>query len=81
MSLGVELSRLRRADGADVYFWAVVPLYADELAFKLRAGTDALTDAFDRARITHVVKRDRPSALTSGKKPGWWPFGAAEYPL
>jgi hypothetical protein len=46
------------------------------LAFKLKAGTDALLEAMDRARITDVVSRDRRSALTSGKRHAWWPFGS-----
>jgi hypothetical protein len=77
MSLGIEFSRMHRDDGADTYFWAVVPIYEDELIFKMYKGVDALMDALDTAGITDVVSRDRASALGSRTTRGWWPFETA----
>jgi Suppressor of fused protein (SUFU) len=77
LSLGVEFSRMRRSDGADTYFWSVMPIYANEMEFKLQHGADALMDAFDKAGITDIVSRDRACALGMGARRRWWPFGSA----
>lgn len=62
LTLGEEFSRLRRPDGADTYFWAVIPLYAEEVELKMKQGTDALMDAMDRAKISDIVRQERPRA-------------------
>jgi hypothetical protein len=59
-SLGEGFSRMQRSDGAETFFWAVVPLYPQELQFKLEHGASALMDALDAAGINDVVARDRP---------------------
>jgi hypothetical protein len=33
----------------------VIPLHESEMNLKLRSGTDALTDLFDKKRVTDVV--------------------------
>lgn len=77
MSLGIEFSRLRRHDGADTHFWAVVPIVEDELTLKMNKGVDALMDALDTAGISDVVSHGRASALESKTSRRWWPFGTA----
>lgn len=44
-----------------IHFFAVVPLYSEEMDLKLRAGTDALTERFNEAHITDVVDLRRPN--------------------
>jgi hypothetical protein len=42
-----------------VTFYSVVPLHAEEMAFKLRFGTDKLLDRFDRKNLNDVVNPQR----------------------
>lgn len=44
-----------------IRFMSVVPLYQEEMDFKLRKGSDELLDRFDRDGITDVVAVDRPN--------------------
>jgi hypothetical protein len=50
-------------DNATIYFFALTPIYPEEMQYKLRAGTKALDDLLDAARITELVQIDRPSAV------------------
>jgi hypothetical protein len=43
----------------EISFLAVVPLYEQEMNFKLRSGSDALTDRFQRAGINDIVDVSR----------------------
>lgn len=54
----------RLAIGADkeIAFFAVVPLYPEELALKLRAGADTLLERFDKKRIDDTVDPRRANA-------------------
>ena len=45
-----------------ICFMAVVPLYGEEMALKLRHGTDGLLDAFDDAQVNDIVLPGRPNA-------------------
>jgi hypothetical protein len=49
-----------------VFFWAAVPLYPQELQFKLENGMDALLDLFDTHRVTERIDVGRPSVVGSG---------------
>ena len=71
LSLGEAMHKLERPNGQVIRFWNVLPLYADEVKFKLRKGADALLDRFDAAGIADVVDPARPSVLTSKR---WWRF-------
>lgn len=67
LSLGEGFMRMQRTDGAEIFFWSVVPLYTQELELKLEKGSDALMDAFDAAGVDDVVRQDRPRALARKK--------------
>jgi hypothetical protein len=56
-----QFPRLELADGRTVGFYAVVPLYADEMQFKLDKGGDALVDRLDKAGVTELIDPERPS--------------------
>jgi hypothetical protein len=58
-----EFDELTTRDGTRINFYGVYPLYAGELGYKLRNGSDALCDAMEAAEITEVFKADRPSVL------------------
>jgi hypothetical protein len=50
--------------GGDVVrFWQMIPLYADELAYKMEHGADALLELFDAAGLSRIVDIARPSCL------------------
>ena len=49
------------ADGRTVNLYALHALHADEMTLKLDKGTDALLDAFDRAKVAEVLQPMRPS--------------------
>ncbi len=68
VTLGGRFFTLRRRGGCNIHFWAVVPLYREELEFKLREGTEALLDAFERHGITDVIDPQRTNVARA--KPG-----------
>lgn len=47
--------RLRINEEKEITFYAAVPLYAEEMNFKLRSGTDKLLDKFDRADVSDII--------------------------
>jgi hypothetical protein len=53
----------------EVQLYAVYPLHADELAFKLARGWDALAERLDAADVTDLVDPDRPSSVAAPAKP------------
>ncbi|MCB1233189.1 MAG: suppressor of fused domain protein [Verrucomicrobiae bacterium] len=55
-----------------IHFHAVIPLHEDELALKLREGTEALFDGFERDGVTELLEVARPSSLV--RKNRWFPF-------
>ena len=52
---------LERPGTGDVHFLAVVPLHRDEMELKLRKGSDALFDPFQRAGVTELLDPGRGS--------------------
>lgn len=55
----------------DIQFYAVVPLYKEEMELKLRKGTDELLDRFDHKDIDDHINLERKNV---GKR-SIWPFG------
>lgn len=56
-----EFARLELEDEDAVHFFALIPLYADELAFKLEHGGDALEHRLRRAGVDELLHPARPS--------------------
>ena len=52
---------LVRRDGQPVLFWALLPLYREEMELKLREGAEALLERFERHDLTAVVDPRRPN--------------------
>lgn len=48
---------------AQIELLTLLPLYAEELDYKVQHGLDALLDAFTAAGISEVVDPERPSAI------------------
>jgi hypothetical protein len=60
-----------RSDGTTVRFWSLYPLYAEEMTLKLRKGSEAILDRFEKGGITDVIDKARPNVAATK---GWWPF-------
>ena len=63
LTLGERTWVLRRPDGTQCCFWAVVPLYAAELRYKMQHGIEALMACFDRASVFDRIDPHRASAV------------------
>lgn len=66
-----EFSQLTIPGIKDVQFYAVVPLYAEEMELKLRKGTDELLERFDRNGVDDKIRLDRQNVA----RRKIWPFG------
>lgn len=53
-----------------VHFYALVPLYREEMDFKLKRGTEPLCDLFDKAGVNELVDITRKNVC----KRSLWPF-------
>lgn len=63
LTLGESAWVLERPNGAKCFFWAVVPLHAAELRYKMQHGAEALIEVFDRAKVFDRIDPTRRSAL------------------
>ena len=63
-----QLAVLERPGEDDVHFLMVVPLHADEMAFKLEHGAPALYDAMAEARVEVMVDPRRPSVVGAKRR-------------
>jgi hypothetical protein len=55
-------------DGRPISFLSIIPLYTDELQFKLDKGTDALLGLFDKAGVNELLNPTRPSVVTTSPR-------------
>jgi hypothetical protein len=55
-----ELQKLRVGEKA-INFYAIIPLYDEEMTLKVRRGSGALGQLLDRAKVTELVELGRPS--------------------
>jgi hypothetical protein len=68
----LDAFELTLSTGETVLFCGLVPLHADELAFKLEHGADALMQRLDKAGVTEVWDPGRPSVLAAPIRPSGW---------
>jgi hypothetical protein len=66
VNLSSDLLTFRCRPDKEVWFFAVLPLYLDEMNFKLRKGVDALMSAFERYGITELLDPRRRSVVSGG---------------
>lgn len=62
-----EFDRLVLSDGRSIRFWLVLPLHADELAFKMRRGMDALLERFETEHLSPIVHPHRKSVVKGAR--------------
>jgi hypothetical protein len=72
VSLPAEAWRIPLEEEREVQLYSLIPLYAEEMDFKLRRGTEALIDRFEKAGVTDVLDVRRPKAIARRR---FWPFG------
>jgi hypothetical protein len=67
MTLGKNVWSMKAKSGEEVFFWAAVPLYPEELQFKIENGMDALLDLFDRNKVSERIDVRRRSVVGSSR--------------
>lgn len=65
-----EFTSLEINKNKTIYFFSVVPLYEEEMNYKLKYGADALTEKFDKNGITELIDINRVNVC----KKSLWPF-------
>lgn len=61
-------------DDKVIHFFALYPLYREEMDFKIRHGSEELIERFEKHGTTDVVDLRRPNVCGAPKKRRWWPF-------
>jgi Suppressor of fused protein (SUFU) len=56
-----EFTQLDVDEESTIWFWALYPLYREEINFKLKHGSDALFERLENAGVTEMVDIDRPN--------------------
>lgn len=59
LSFEQEVLKLYTKDGKRISFYTLVPLYREEMSFKMEHGVDALLDLFDKNKIDDTIVIDR----------------------
>ncbi len=75
ISLGPGFLNLDVPNGPRITFFALIPLYREEMDYKLKSGSDALMDRFDKARVSDIIDSRRPNVCLFGRK-RWFGGGA-----
>ena len=57
-----------------IHFYSLVPVYQEEMDFKLQQGCDALLKKFDQFHVTDLIDPRRTNVITGRKAGGnpWW---------
>jgi hypothetical protein len=66
---GEGFGQLKVDESKTINFYSFVPLYAEEVDFKLQSGAEALVERFAKNRVTELVDIRRANVC---KKKGWW---------
>jgi hypothetical protein len=63
MTLDESAWTFKNEAGHEVFFWAAVPIYMNELEYKREHGIDLLLDLFDKYKVTDRVDSKRSSVV------------------
>ncbi len=58
-----EFHTLQINENKKIHFYSAVPLYEEEMNFKLNSGTDALLDKFSKFNITDAIDLKRRNVM------------------
>jgi hypothetical protein len=64
-----KFARLRLPDNQILNFWAIVPIYADELAVKINQKYPALIERFGQKGVSDILNPTRPSIFDKVVEP------------
>jgi hypothetical protein len=63
-----EFFTLEVNEDKTIHFFSLLPLYLEEMDFKLRKGVDELFDLLDRHRVTTLVDLERPNVCRKTRR-------------
>jgi hypothetical protein len=66
---GEGFSELAINDEKTIRFYSLIPIYREEMEFKLQQGLDPLIDKFDKQGVSELLDVARPNVC---QKKGWW---------
>ena len=72
LSIGRDFAELITNDEKAIRFYCLFPLYKEEMELKLKKGTDALLDQFEKFQVTDVVDIQRPNTCKRKGLFGLW---------
>jgi hypothetical protein len=59
-------------EGRSIFFFTLIPLYREELQFKLEHGSDELYDLFTREGIDEIIDPKRKNVCAPPQRKPWW---------
>ena len=72
LSLGSEFFQLKINEQKTINFYCLYPLYREEMEFKLKKGSDALLDKFDKYHLSDIVDIGRKNTCSKKGLFGLW---------
>lgn len=72
LNLGNKFFTLKKSDNKTINFYCLYPLYKEEMDFKLKNGSDALLDRFEKYKVTDIVDINRKNVCTKKGLFGLW---------
>ena len=72
LSIGKDFSELKINDEKTIRFYCLYPLYKEEMELKLKKGTEALINGFEKFVVTDIVDIDRPNTCKKKGLLGLW---------
>lgn len=71
-TLGEQFSTLKISDDKIINFHCLIPIYKEEMKFKLKKGTDELLEKFDKYDISEIVNNERQNTCLKKGLFGLW---------
>lgn len=62
LSIGEDFFKMSIENGKDIYFFCLVPLYQEEVDYKLKHGMDKLMEKFEANNVSDVVNVNRKNS-------------------
>lgn len=72
ISLSNEFFELTINEGKTIHFYCLYPIYKEEMEFKLKKGSDALIDKFEKFQVTDIVDINRKNTCAKKGLFGLW---------
>lgn len=72
VTLSEKFSSLKITEHKIIHFYCLLPIYKEEMKFRLKNGTEALLDKFDKSKISDIVKLDRKNTCAKTGFMGLW---------